>query len=146
MNFHRAVAVYIFDDSNRVLLLLHKKLSSWLPPGGHIEEGELTHEAALREVKEEVGIDIEFIYGTSNVNDPEDERARMLPHPLFVQLENVGDHFHEDFVYLSRAKSIDITNHENHKLGWFTLEEALKLEAFDNVKKHIAHIRDNFFT
>lgn len=142
MNFHRAVAVYILDDSDRVLLLLHKKLNSWLPPGGHIEEGELTHEAALREVREEAGIDIEFIYGTANVNDPEDKRARMLPHPLFVQLEDVGGHYHEDFVYLSRAKSNVIANNEGHSMGWFTLEEAMNLEAFDNVKKHISHIRE----
>ena len=35
------------------LLLWHKKMQAWLPPGGHIDPGELPEEAALREVREE---------------------------------------------------------------------------------------------
>ncbi|ELU08270.1 hypothetical protein CAPTEDRAFT_168621 [Capitella teleta] len=30
----------------------------WVPPGGHLEPGEELHEAALRELKEEVGLDV----------------------------------------------------------------------------------------
>ena len=142
MKFDRAVAVYVLDDRDRVLLLLHKKLRSWLPPGGHVEEDELIHEAAIREVKEEAGINFEFIYNTGNINSPEDRRARILPQPLLIQLEEVGDHCHEDFVYLARAKAFNIVNYENHEIGWFTLEEAVNLNIFDNVRKHLEHIKN----
>ena len=39
-----------------MLLIHHKGLGKWLPPGGHIEENEVPHEAAIREVYEETGI------------------------------------------------------------------------------------------
>ena len=40
---------------NRVLLRLHDKYNIWLSVGGHIELNEDPMEAAIREVKEEVG-------------------------------------------------------------------------------------------
>lgn len=49
-----ATAYVVFQK--RTLLLLHRKLGLWLPPGGHIDEGELPEEAALREVYEETGL------------------------------------------------------------------------------------------
>lgn len=45
---------------NKTLLHLHKKLGIWLPVGGHIDEGELPEHAALREVREETGLDVEL--------------------------------------------------------------------------------------
>ncbi len=42
----------------KVLLIKHKKLGIWLNPGGHIDEGELPHEAAEREFFEETGIKV----------------------------------------------------------------------------------------
>ena len=38
------VAVFVVHD-DRVLLHFHRKLSLWLPPGGHIEPNELPDEA-----------------------------------------------------------------------------------------------------
>lgn len=51
------VATFVIHEG-KVLLLWHKKLRKWLPPGGHIEPNELPDEAAVREVREEVGLDI----------------------------------------------------------------------------------------
>jgi ADP-ribose pyrophosphatase YjhB (NUDIX family) len=33
-----------------VLLVYHRKLAMWLPPGGHVEPNELPDDAAVREV------------------------------------------------------------------------------------------------
>ena len=54
------VAVFVVDQG-RVLLLDHPKLGRWLPPGGHIEPGELPDEAAVREVEEETGVQIRLL-------------------------------------------------------------------------------------
>ena len=41
-----------------VVLHLHKRLGLWLQPGGHIEAGELPSDGALREAREETGLDV----------------------------------------------------------------------------------------
>lgn len=43
-----------------VVLLKHKRLGIWLQPGGHIDPGETPWDAALRESREETGLDVSF--------------------------------------------------------------------------------------
>ena len=51
-------AVVARPDGSAFLLVLHRKLSRWLQPGGHTEEEDATvFDAALREAREETGID-----------------------------------------------------------------------------------------
>ena len=42
---------------NKVLLRMHDKHHAWISIGGHIELGEDPEESAIREVKEEVGLE-----------------------------------------------------------------------------------------
>ena len=51
--------VYVFQSS-KVLLHKHPKHNKWLPPGGHVEQNELPHEAAIREALEETGLHIKI--------------------------------------------------------------------------------------
>src|SRR5688500_10821251 len=44
-----------------VLLHWHRRLGLWLPPGGHIDPGELPDEAAVRETLEETGLAVELL-------------------------------------------------------------------------------------
>ena len=59
MRYNKSITatVYVINDG-KVLLHQHKKYNTWFPLGGHIEENEFPHEAAIREVKEELGIDL----------------------------------------------------------------------------------------
>ena len=43
-----------------VFLVEHRNAGRWLPPGGHMEPGELPHETAAREIQEELGIAADF--------------------------------------------------------------------------------------
>ena len=43
---------------NKVLLRKHDKYKMWLSVGGHIELDEEPNQAAVREVKEEAGLDV----------------------------------------------------------------------------------------
>ena len=56
------VRVIILDNQNRMLMVKqhHEHKDIWMVPGGGIEEGESSEDAAVREVKEETGLDVEI--------------------------------------------------------------------------------------
>ena len=91
------------DGEPQVLLHEHARLGRWLPPGGHIEPGELPDEAALREVLEETGLVVELVGEQVPIPSLPGE-ARQLTRPAGVQLVEVTPgHEHVDLVYLARA-------------------------------------------
>jgi ADP-ribose pyrophosphatase YjhB (NUDIX family) len=55
-----AVSVVVPDDQERILLIRRTDNKYWSIPGGGMEPGESVREAAMREVKEETGIDCEI--------------------------------------------------------------------------------------
>lgn len=56
------VSVIIINEKEEILLVQHKKASRlyWVLPGGRIEYGENFADCAIRELKEETNLDIEF--------------------------------------------------------------------------------------
>lgn len=51
----------VFNDQGQILVIQPSGYSYWMFPKGHIEKGETSNEAALREVKEETGLMAEII-------------------------------------------------------------------------------------
>jgi len=51
----------IFDESGRVCLILRKDNRHWAIPGGAIEDNETAAAAAVREVKEETGLEVKVL-------------------------------------------------------------------------------------
>lgn len=59
----RAFSVAVYPrhrGSGQILLILHKRLGVWLPPGGECMPGETPLEAAARELHEETGLSGRF--------------------------------------------------------------------------------------
>ena len=54
------VRVIVLDDENRILMVKHEhpERTVWMVPGGGIEEGESSAQAAVRETLEETGLEI----------------------------------------------------------------------------------------
>ena len=118
---HFTVAVFVVWEG-KVLLHWHRKLAMWLPPGGHIEDGELPDEAALREVREETGLWAELVgERREDVADPV-----QLHRPAGVQLENIGPgHQHIDLIYFAKPSgSTKIPEaFSGEKVGWYGPED-----------------------
>ena len=108
---HFVATVYVVSDG-AVALHQHDKLEMWLPAGGHVDRDELPHEAALRETREELGLDVDLLAPREAI---ESETVRSLPRPQHFLLEdinvdeagNVG-HQHIDFIFYGAADTRDI--------------------------------------
>lgn len=113
---------------NRVLLRLHDKYKVWLAVGGHIELDEDPMEAAVREAKEEVGLDVMLVGEVPKFTDVS-ERKELLP-PRFLNIHPVSStHRHITFYYFGRSESDDVRPtgaDASHDWKWLNKEELLE--------------------
>jgi len=65
-----AVTVFVQDDQDRVLLIRRSDNGLWALPGGGQEIGEYIAETAVRETREETGIDVEVTGIAGIYSDP----------------------------------------------------------------------------
>ena len=73
------VGVIVVDDSGRILLEKRSDNGMWGLPGGGMEPGESIYETALREVKEETGLEIETIGLVGVYSEPWEGRIVTYP-------------------------------------------------------------------
>lgn len=136
---HFTASVWITSNSTpkKILLIHHKKLDRWLQAGGHIEEFENPVDAAIREVKEETGLDISFLSSQIEVIDHE---GTFLPVPTFFMEQTIPAHkdqplhYHLDINYVVEVPEQALTRQikESHAIGWFTKAEALNLNIHED--------------
>ena len=126
--------VYILEN-DRVLLIYHKKLNKWLPPGGHIDENETPPEAALREAFEETGLHIEL---NKQENIWVDRwNAKSIERPYMCMLQEIPEHKgipahqHIDMVFTGRPIKGELTENPDETSGihWFSWDEVEALES-----------------
>ncbi|MCL2372828.1 MAG: NUDIX hydrolase [Defluviitaleaceae bacterium] len=131
----------VFNDSGQFLMVKHKKLGKWLPPGGHVNSGEYPCQAAAREVLEETGVQVEVISFAPSLN-LQDKIAKELPVPfkiISVDFGGNGQYDSIDFFYLCKAISTHTTIQETEidEIGWFSPQKAMALDTFEDVVKAI---------
>ncbi len=107
---------------NKVLLRKHDKYKIWLSVGGHIELDEDPNQAAVREVKEETGLEIKLAGGSWEDKDAEGYQE-LIP-PKFLNRHRINDaHEHVTLVYFGRAATDKITqgtDEVSDEMRWFT--------------------------
>ncbi|MGD8405837.1 MAG: NUDIX domain-containing protein [Anaerolineales bacterium] len=118
------VGIFIFNAKDEVLLLQsHKWPGAYVVPGGHVELGERLEETAIREAKEETGLDIydlEFILFQEFVYEPAFWKQR---HFIF-------------FDFAAKTDSTDVVlNDEAQEHIWIEPERALDLNLDSYTRK-----------
>ena len=83
------VRVIILDSEDRILMLKqrHEERDIWMVPGGAIEEFENAQEAALREVKEETGLDAKIKGLIWHVEEVSKERGQRFVNFFLAEIE-----------------------------------------------------------
>lgn len=130
---HVTATVYLVADG-ATALHEHPGLGLRLPPGGHVDRGELPHEAALREAREETGLDPTLLTDHADVRS---ETARSIPRPQHLMLADVNvydgevGHQHVDHVFYATVerRAIDPDPGEPGPEAWAWYDRAALREA-----------------
>lgn len=138
---------------NTVLFRFHDKHKMWLMPGGHIELNEVPEQAAVREVFEEVGLEVELYNpaGLRLVNRDENSetishqkgeyRELLVPSNLNIHYIQEG-HRHVGFVYFAKSKTnVVVEPQGEEKSGgciWLTKEEIVAHPEIQEIIKNYA--------
>ena len=151
MKKHFTATVYILENK-KVLLIHHKKLQKWLPPGGHMDENETPPEAAIREAFEETGLKIEIV--------PQENiwvnhwNANSFERPYMCLLEEIPayrdnpQHQHIDLIYVGKPVDGQIIHNtkECHAIKWFNLEQVKKLVPDQEIFKETLNVIEHLLT
>ncbi len=104
--------------NRKVLLVYEKNTNFWGFPKGHMEEGESEIQTALREVKEEVGLEV----------DIDKEKRYELNYIIRDEIDKTT------VLYIARTKSEEIIMQESEiaNIKWCDFDEALNTLTFEN--------------
>ncbi len=113
------VGALIVNSKGEVLLTQsHKWNNLWLVPGGHVEYGEKIQKAVKREIKEEVGLDIEF--------------KKILLVQEMIEPKNYikgGHHIGIECLCSTKNDNVKIDNDEIQDYKWVKPEDGLKMKT-----------------
>jgi 8-oxo-dGTP pyrophosphatase MutT (NUDIX family) len=121
------VAIFVVQDE-KVLLIHHRALQKWLPLGGHIELDEDPEIAALREAREESGLEVELLGERPPTTG---DGTRALIAPRFLDIHRITQtHEHIGMIYWARPRSGDVTlaEREHHSIRWCSRTDLERLE------------------
>ncbi len=122
------------DDDGYDVALIRTHESRWQLPKGWIEDGEPMERTALREVREEAGVDAELVgpldtieYWYTSRYDAEPTRVHKLVHFFLLR-------------YL--AGTTDDHDHEVTEARWVEIGEAERMLAFKDERRIVAMAHD----
>ncbi len=109
------VSYFVLVDHDHVLLVDHKNAGLWLPSGGHVEPGEHPRATVVRELREELGLDLT------------DVPAAPLMLTTSVTVGITAGHTDVSLWYVingDRRLALEFDPEEFHSVRWFQCSEA----------------------
>lgn len=122
----------IIIKDNKVLLIYEKTAQYLGFPKGHMENEESEIETAIREVKEEIGLDVEI----------EIDKRYVLNYVIDSKINK------ETVLYKATPKNEEIVTQENEieKTEWCDFNKALDMLNFDNLKEVFKRVVEDIET
>jgi len=117
-------ALVVVWRNGSLLLVRNSYVSYYSPPGGYVRGGETTVQAAVRELREETGLDVA----------PSD---LVLAHEETHQWEFRRDHVTMFDLQVKEPVNVEVDHREVVSAGFYTPEEALKLRLFPPLRRRI---------
>lgn len=147
---HYVATGYVYaKETDSFLLIAHKKLGKWLPPGGHLLDGEEPCQGVLRELFEETGLhgQIVDLLGAPDVSTPSVEQLAapfcLLSEPIPATSKEDA-HTHIDFVYvlsIDPRDALKLSADEVSQAAWISGEQLMEINTFENVRRVCQEIR-----
>lgn len=126
-----ATAVALFDSHGNILLLRRKDNDKWTMPGGTLDFGESLTDCAVREVREETGLQIRITGLIGTYSDP---------HVLIAYSDG---EIRQEFtlVYAAEIESGDLQiDHESKEIKWLPLASTLGLALAQSQTRRLRDI------
>lgn len=139
---HFCTTTYLFNsEGTKTLLIKHKKLNFYLPPGGHIDPNEDYLESSQREVFEELGIDKRELTYPAYLQSKESE----ILQPWAIQKYTIvpKQHFHYDLVFSAIVREdvpIKPYEGESQDIHWFDVEKIDEINTTDECKNNVKRL------
>ena len=131
-------AFVISPDGGRCLLVHHRKLGAWLQPGGHADGDPDVAAVALREAREETGLERLAFAGDGGDRLPFDLDVHRIP-----ARAGEPEHEHHDVRFLLAADPQEPprASPESNAVRWFALEELAGLGVDESVLRMAAKVQ-----
>lgn len=126
-----SVNVVVTNDGGDILMIRRTDNDNWAVPGGAVDLGESVRQAAVRETKEETGIDCEITGLVGIYSDPK--------HVIHY---TSNDEVRQEFSILLTARPIGgqpTPSDESSEVHWVNPEDAESLQMDQSMRLRLAH-------
>jgi len=132
-NLVPAASAVVTDNQGRILLMRRSDNELWSIPGGGMEVGERIGDTAIREVKEETGLDVEIHHLVGIYSNP--------GHVVEYSDGEVRQQFSVCFACRIAGGEL-ATSDESLEVGFFSPEEIEAMPMHDSIRLRIRHFAE----
>ncbi len=137
---------YLFDSSERVLLVKHASDQPWVLPWGHMEDWETIFQCLEREIHEELWLGITIV-GVESVINSHNVATLPLPisiHKVAYEHRERGPIEKMEYVFFARMNG-EVTNIQREEIYDYTrveVEDMLEMNPWEEIHEFVQEILD----